>query len=922
MRERTWSLGAGWLCLLLAGSAGAQQNLLRNGSFEGSVRYWFNVHRGMLDANDAACGRTALRVAGDKAVQSGAFPLERGRPVTISMFVRAEKKGHVSLSLFPSHREIAQRAGLVWSRQGATVLPVTTTWRRVSATLRRDVKAGGGWWPNHTFMISLHSKEPFVLDGVTAAYDDDGKAYRPRRALEVVADAPDLPGFTSPSANLLGRGATVTVRAAVHNPGKAPRSVAVRWQVLDYRGRRTFGRPVERKVTVGPGGTVEQDQAIRLEGVGLMLIRVSALGAGGEVVDRSDLPLTVLPYPKAATKPHPAERFGAGVRGPHNVRLAQRIGFGWTRWYPHVNWGEVQKAGPGKYDWPDEKLADLAAHGITPVLVLYGLPKWARGAAALPKDMSWPADDKRWDDLSVETHFDRFVTAAVKRYAGRGYPWEFMNEPELMKLPPRVYFQFARRTARRVRGADPKAFFMVNSTWAGPTGLYGKFFSWGGAKLIDAFTWHDYSPGTLGDGSRVRRIRHALDEHGGAGVQIWFDEGWSFINSSSDYAAPEMLAISPAESAHHIVRSLTDMAAAGQEKAILFFLGYDGHGKSWWDYCAPGTELWDFAGLPTVGVATWNVLIHHLGLARPVKTILPQGAVLHVFEDKRNGRGVIVAWAETRDVVLPVPLAGVVGEDVMGNASPAVSAGPDGSTVLRLEAGRPIYVYARDGRAGTRLAEALAPLHEKPADAAEAGRVFRPPMAWQGRQKGTTKGNPYVVGGKPLWRLDRTWPADPLVHRNYRRMPWSGTAWQAVEHAHGGQPAATVRRGLVQLVGRGPWVGQPGDKLPALVFIAPRTARYRVDGEVSTSLWYGGGKVKLLVLLRDDNVVAQVRAYELESNKPRKIEGLVVQLEAAQELIFIPGFGRHHVAGTFELKGLSVSVTAENATAAPPKRPR
>ncbi len=888
--------------------AGDGRNLVRNGSFEGSTRYWFGVGTGDLDANGAPVGRFCVRV-GKGRLQSGAFPLARGREVTVSFYVRGEKEGTCSVSLAPSQREIAQRNKLIWSRESAVPLPVTAEWKRVSCTLTRDVKPWRSWWPNHNFMVFIGSKAPIWVDGVSVAYGAGEGGYVPRRAVEVVADVPELPGYTDETGNLLPRGATVNVLAGVSNPGKAERKLTIRWQVLDYAGERAFGEARSKSVVLPAGATALHSREVKLTGRGLMLARVSVLDAAGEVIDRSDMPLTVLAYPKAATEPNLAERFGTGVRGPHTAELARRIGFCWTRWYPHVGWSRVQPKGPDAFDWPDEQFEHVAGRGICPVMVLYGEPKWAMADNRLPKDMQWPAGDRRWDDLSIETHFDRYVTAAVRRYAGRSCVWEFMNEPELKKLDALVYTDFARRVSKVVRRADPNAFYMVNSTWAGPTGLYGRFFKAGGAKFIDAFTWHDYSPGSLGDGTKVRRIRGALDAHGGEDVEIWFDEGWTFINSSTDYDALGVMAVDPPASAHQIVRSLADMAAAGQRKAIMFHLGYEGHGKSWWDYVGSGTELWDFAGLPTVGVATWNVLIHHLGLSRAVETVLPQGAAMHVFQDDRNGRGVIVAWSDPADVTVRLPLTGLIVEDVMGNARPPAAEG--GVTPLKLAAGRPVYVYAADDRSGAKLAAALRPLHEKAPDGGAGAGVYRLPMTWRGEETGETAGNPYELEGTPLWRLDRIWPDDPMKYGHYRRMPWGKDQWAATKHAHGGQPKASVRRGEANLSARAAWSGQAGEKLPALVFVAPKTGEYAVSGELTARVWYGSGKVTMLVLLRDDAVVAELKRYTLESNKPVDLAGLAVQLEQGQELVFVPRFGRHHVAAGFKFEGLTLRLGGE-----------
>jgi hypothetical protein len=89
---------------------------------------------------------------------------------------------------------------------------------------------------------------------------------------------------------------------------------------------------------------------------------------------------------------------------------------------------------------------------------LSGEARSHRGSGpAFPADAHQPDGDPRWDDLSIQTGFDKFVTAAVTRYKGKPIAWEMMNEPEIHEVEPGIYFNLVKRTRRLVKAADPKA---------------------------------------------------------------------------------------------------------------------------------------------------------------------------------------------------------------------------------------------------------------------------------------------------------------------------------------------------------------------------------------------------------------------------------------------------------------------------------
>ena len=141
----------------------------------------------------------------------------------------------------------------------------------------------------------------------------------------------------------------------------------------------------------------------------------------------------------------------------------------------------------------------------------------------------WAADDARWDDLKIETAWDKFVKAAALHFKGRSIVFEIENEPEFDHWDKfkTEYAKFTIRTARLLRATDPAAKIMVNNVYGIPSGLNAEFFKMGGLAHIDVMSWHDYHEGWLADAQGIRRMRQSMDEAGGKNVELWFNEGWA-----------------------------------------------------------------------------------------------------------------------------------------------------------------------------------------------------------------------------------------------------------------------------------------------------------------------------------------------------------------------------------------------------------
>ena len=894
------------LLLCAAVRAGEPENILRNGSFEGGLLYWHNVNpqSARLVRGGAAVGEYSLRI--EKGwVMSAPLVCQAGGAFTVSFFVKGDRDGEVRVQLPPSAREPGQRAKRLWSREGSQSARITPQWRRVSFTAKADVPQDG-FWPQPHYMVLIEGTVPLRVDGVTATLGEEGtERYVPRREVEVLSDCPDLPGYEA-RGNLLAKGATVRLTAHASNPGERPRDVTVRWQLIDYEGTRPVGEAIEKRVTIEPGKTVSETVPIKLTATGCVLARATVL-ADGKELDRSDLPITSLPHAFSAGKPDPRERFGGSFFGPDSARLARPLGLAWSRWYPHTKWQDHQPTGPDSFHWFDEELDILEGLGISAHLVLYGWPKWAMDTThPLPKDMRWAAEDPRWDDLSVETAWDRYMKAVAAHYRGRAVIYEIENEPEFDRWDKyrEEYAKFTIRSARLIKQADPKARVMVNNVYGIPSGLNRLLLERGGAKWIDIISWHDYHEGWLADAAAMKRMRDALDALGGKHIEIWFNEGWAFTNTAVD----EPIActrLTSAQSTNAMVCSVAELTAAGQDKTVLFHTGYKQHGMSFWDYSGPGTMLWDWYSYPLPLVAAWNTLCHHVGLSERVALVRPEGASFCIFQDLRNGRGVMVAYADRKasaDVTVELPLEGLTAEDAMGNAAPLT-----GTTLTLSKTGRPVFLYDAKKTAGKAFAAKLEPLDRRHAGfVGKGGDTFRLPPAWEGKANGSQEGNPATADGKPIWRLDQVWPPDPSKPANYHPLVWRTGWWVPTANAFGDQPKAEMKDRGIRMEFRARHGQPPAERMCGLVFIAPKAGTCRLTGTAQMRLWDGGNPVRLTLLHKTAEGARELASLKLVQGQAVPLAGFAAQVAAGDELVLLPRIDGMFTGGDVVLRDLLV----------------
>lgn len=892
------------LALILPASA---NNLLRNGSFEGATLYWHDA-KSLVEAGKDS--QHAMHIEEGWSL-SAPFVAEKNQSYTISLWAKASKdNGTISIGMSPMAREVANKAKRIWNKEATQDFNVTNDWKRVSATFKADVPQNG-FWPKPHYGVFLGGKNVLV-DGVTLTKGTDPTPdFLPRKPLEAVADCLNLPGFEGSKGNIFEQGASAKMAGSVFNPTTQPISVTARWQLIDYEGVIPLANALDQKITVKPGATTKVSATLPLTTKGTVIARFSVVSSGGETIDSSDFPLTTLAFPKNSTQPDYRERFGGSFAGGIGcLEKMQRIGFGWSRWWPTGKWHAFQPE-EGRYDWQDDKFEEAFKRGISCHVVLYGWPEWIMDKEhPLPRDMRWKSDDPRWDDLKSLTAWDKFIIAAAEHFKGKPVVLQLANEPGHDRWKDgyeKEYVKFMLRSARLLKQTDPNCKVSLNNVYANPSKVNGYLLNSEQLKDIDIWSWHDYRAGVLMDQSGIKRMRTMLDNKGGDHLELWFTEGWAFTNTLVDQP-PACTGMTSIESTHATTRSAAEMSAAGHDKIVMFHLLYETHGQSFWDYSGPGTMLWDWYGNPLPTLSSWNVLNHHIGLSEEVGVISPPGGVLCLFQNLRTDEATIIAYADRNapeDTVIERPFTGFTATDIMGN--PTVL--KDNKLALS-KTGRPV-VLTTSKQTAKELFKILEPLDRKHLGVASTdgtSKTYRLPDVWEGTTPESSDGNPAMLGEQPVWRLERLYPKEKILPANYTPMVWGNQKWEAPDHTHGGHPSATVKDGSIRFGTMGPWSGELNfRKQGALTFIAPEDGQYQLKLTARSKPWEGKNTAHLYILKRDEQRAGEIKKIDLPpDNSPVPLE-LTIDLAKGHELVFLVEMPHHNNSTNISIEKITVT---------------
>ena len=273
--------------------------------------------------------------------------------------------------------------------------------------------------------------------------------------------------------------------------------------------------------------------------------------------------------------PHAAE--------PGVIDLIAETGVKWVR--AEFYWSEIEPVPGAGYHWQryDAMVQAYNARGIRILGILTYVP------TTQPHDWS-----------AITNNFERFATAAVKRYGPRGvHYWEVFNEPNLTgygwlskNTPVReflgAYTMLLARANFAVRTNDPQGVVVLGGLASDQhRGLPAEetmdvIYGQGARDCFDVMAFHPYGYQNRFPKARAR-IDALMAKGGDSGKPVWFTEyGWT------DQAAMDM-ARNPTAATNPMMAAFAQRNSAG---ALFWFSAKDYSNK-------PGT--------PTFGLATFDL---------------------------------------------------------------------------------------------------------------------------------------------------------------------------------------------------------------------------------------------------------------------------------------------------------------------------
>jgi hypothetical protein len=266
--------------------------------------------------------------------------------------------------------------------------------------------------------------------------------------------------------------------------------------------------------------------------------------------------LTALaPVTADAAKNVPKGFFGLSEGGSFGPKDYQRMHKAKVETYRLTLVWRAAEPQRGVFHWSslDARVGALAQNGISPVVMVWGSPRWVTGSdnPGVP-----PRNSKELRAWSS------FLTAAVNRYKSGGQywkanpdvpvkpveSWQIWNEPNLPKYfakdsggaksvpkPAKVYAKLVKSSDKAMHKADKRAKVILAGLSSKakkkklePNAFIEKFLK---AKKItkrfSAAALHPYAPKISKYESRISKFRKAMDKNGARKKPIWLTEvGW------------------------------------------------------------------------------------------------------------------------------------------------------------------------------------------------------------------------------------------------------------------------------------------------------------------------------------------------------------------------------------------------------------
>lgn len=463
----------GAACIIGVGEgygAEAQQNLIRNSSFEAGIDSKFSIGRWIIDGLPSVSLDSTTKVHGDFSAKvpfsyrygkirnseslfssfrsAVPVPLVAGKRYYFSVYLKSDGPIKAELVLTPN-----RAAG--YRDQDLVVKPVLVgeTWKRygMSFTSRKTEDA---YWE-----INAQSAKPgYVwIDALQLEEGTSATDYKPHDEVEA--------GLTSAEpGKIYAPGKPIGLTLGAYN-NSLTEAAARKFSVVvnDIRGREVH----RDTMTLSLPARSRSQARISIPPLKNGIYRCS-LFKNGDNAAEGTLNFSVLPEPR----PVPADESSFGLYltlAPEPLDIMRRVGFSWIgnmTSNSHLNyWDSVEKTA-GKYYWYDEDLAEATRKGYRFMFNLepYKAPRWAR--ALTKADMI-----ARWSE---------YVSAMVTHYKDTVKYWTISDEAEVDERDTRElrdsadkrnYWRNAREYAewhkagfRAIKAADPGAKVILNAS--------------------------------------------------------------------------------------------------------------------------------------------------------------------------------------------------------------------------------------------------------------------------------------------------------------------------------------------------------------------------------------------------------------------------------------------------------------------------
>jgi hypothetical protein len=336
-----------------------------------------------------------------------------------------------------------------------------------------------------------------------------------------------------------------------------------------------------------------------------------------------------------------------GHRTNEIFQIARRLGL--TNCRAFTEWKSIEP-GPNHFDlaaW-DAFFDAAAANRVQTVVTIYDPPAWVMPVGKYVGYQMFPCDLQAFRNL---------VSTVSKRYQGKFWGWEWLNEITPGGTPDFVgdYVQLCRAGVESARAVDPK----LGSVLAG--GLWPRNYrldvlNAGVGKYIDALPIH------YGNGIGIQEARGDLDSFGATKAAVWENESSAFV---IQWDRPGLELITEPLKSKWVMTQWTDELAGGCEK--LFYFGGEGDAIGNSDYLRS-----DLSPLPVA--ATLAVFAAKTFHAVPIGMFSSRnGARFYLFD--RDGQTLVVANTEaasadkTNETEINVGAASLRVTDYQGNES-------------------------------------------------------------------------------------------------------------------------------------------------------------------------------------------------------------------------------------------------------------